>query len=146
MDKNHWITINGLQTIGGQSDCSKLQLPCSYTKTQTGCYFAFYEEYNEASGLYDIKTSLKAEGGRIIITRRGGRNSRMVIEEGKSHSFHYDTGFGSLFLEVCTQKLEACFHEAGGAAHIVYTLHNEGGLLSTNEVEIIVRKDDISNV
>ena len=140
-NKKYTITIKGKQSVDGESFHSVLSLPCSYDKAASGCFYARYREAAGETGQAPVQTTLKAAADRISIHRSGGRSSHMIFENGKNYSCHYDTGMGTLFLDISTQFLSASFGETGGSACLHYLLLCDGRLLSEHEVSITIKED-----
>ena len=61
--------------------------------------YIVYHEFNQDLPAGKVTSVLKVEDDkRVTLIRSGGQRSRLVLEKGKRHLCHYDTGFGSLMV------------------------------------------------
>ncbi len=140
MDNNCTITIAGRQIVSsGIENLSLTTLGCfSFAPEQT---LITYEE-SEATGFAGDTTTLSVEGNRrATLTRRGNTFSTLVIEKGKKHMCHYDTGEGTMVIGVFADKIENDLDEHGGELRLRYRLDINSSALSINELNISVREN-----
>lgn len=76
---------------------------------------------------------------RVVLTREGPIQSRMVFSEGVKDESLYDLGFGSLLVGVCARKIDVDLSEEGGRLRIDYTVEIEQSVTSRNSYEILVK-------
>ena len=140
MENNCTITISGRQITSGAVE--KLSL----TTLGQFCFdpeesLISYEE-SETTGFAGDTTTLSIEGNRrATLTRRGKTFSSLVIEKGKKHMCHYDTGEGTMVIGVLADKIENRLGEHGGELRLRYRLDVNANALSVNELNILVREN-----
>ena len=101
-----------------------------------------YVSYDEggALGVDGVTTILKAQDGRVVLSRTGSLESRLEIEKGERHQCHYSTIYGDLFLGVFGEVLDNKLSENGGKLFMSYTLDVNCEFMSRNDVEITVKE------
>ena len=78
---------------------------------------------------------------RQTLIRSGGQRSRLVLEKGKRHLCHYDTGFGSLMVGVFAQSIHSDLTDSGGTLDVSYSLDINSGLNSMNSIFVDVKRN-----
>jgi uncharacterized beta-barrel protein YwiB (DUF1934 family) len=78
--------------------------------------------------------------------RKGGDNTRLILENGKRHLCQYDTGYGNMMIGIFTSRLDSELGDAGGSLQVSYTLDINSNLSSLNELSITVKEAKNSNV
>lgn len=99
--------------------------------------------YNESEmiGASDVKSEIVVEkSSRVILTRTGQVNTRMVIEQGKRHSCFYSTPQGDFTIGIFGEKFRSSFNGYCGSIFMSYTIDVNSGLLSKNTMEIKVKE------
>ena len=102
----------------------------------------FFISYNEteATGYKGCVTTVKVEGThKVSMLRFGPAPSQLVIEKGRRHVCHYDTGAGALSLGVSADEIHAALSENGGKVKFSYMLDVDASTLSKNIVDITVK-------
>ena len=103
-----------------------------------------YDE-SEMIGTKGVKTELIVEQGKkMTLIRRGGMESRMIVEKGRRHSCLYNTPEGDFVIGIFGEALMLETNKNGGKIYMSYTLDVNSGLLSKNIMEI--KFEEISNV
>lgn len=139
MKENYLINIEGTMEQDGESDKVSLMTRGNFVQREDR-FFISYKE-TEATGYQGSITTVKAEGDKkVSMLRNGQMPSRLVIELGKRHVCHYDTGFGSLSLGVAADEIENSLTEHGGELMFSYTLDTGMERLSRNKVKITVQE------
>ena len=69
--------------------------------------------------------------------------SRMLLEKGKRHLFHYKTSFAEFMLGIFANKISNSVNDDGGKLNFSYTLDINSGLISENEIEINIKEANI---
>ncbi|HEX3025876.1 MAG TPA: DUF1934 domain-containing protein [Clostridia bacterium] len=114
--------------------------------SKDGNYYISYKE-SEATGLEGITTTLKVEGeSSVTLMRNGAATSRLVLEKGRRHLCHYDTGYGQLMVGVSGCKIKSQLSDLGGDLAFFYTLDINSSLISQNEVFITVKEANKKDV
>ncbi|MDO5152046.1 MAG: DUF1934 domain-containing protein [Eubacteriales bacterium] len=118
------LSIRGRQCYAEQ-DPEVIELVTEGTMEFTnGGWDITYEE-SDLTGLAGVTTTFRVEPGKVILTRRGALNSRMVFQEGVSHDSLYEMAFGALMLTV---KASSVFYDIvpdGGVIDLVYHIDIE---------------------
>lgn len=83
-----------------------------------------YEE-SDLTGLSGVTTEFRIERDKIILTRSGKLNSRMVFQEGLRHESLYQMEFGALMITVCPSRIMVQLDESGGVIDLIYTIELE---------------------
>ena len=124
MKEDYLITIHGTMEQDGESDSVKLMTRGSFVK-RNGSFFISYKE-TEATGYAGCVTTVKVEDShKVSMLRFGPAPSQLVIEKGRRHVCHYETGHGSLSL--------------GVAVRFSYLLDMDTAAVSRNIVKITVK-------
>ena len=141
MDENYLITINGTMEScqNDDKDSIKLMTRGSFIK-RGGMFFITYKE-SEATGYAGCTTTVKVAGNgrKVSMLRFGPSPSQLVIEKGRRHMCHYDTGYGALSLGISADEIEHGLTEVGGTVRFSYMLDSETESISKNSVEITVK-------
>ena len=139
MKENYLINIEGTMEQSGEMDTVKLMTRGSFVRRNSS-FFISYQE-SEATGYAGNTTTVKVEdGNKVTMLRHGTAPSRLVIERGRRHVCHYDSGYGVLSLGVATDEIENHLTDSGGALTFSYTLDSGDAQISRNEVKITVQE------
>lgn len=139
MKENFLINIEGTMEQDGDIDKVQLLTRGSFLR-KNGSYFISYKE-TEATGYEGNVTTVKAEGaGKVSMLRFGTMPSQLVIERGRRHVCHYDSGYGVLSLGVAADEIQNHLTDAGGRLVFSYTLDSGDAQISRNEVKITVQE------
>lgn len=138
MREDYLITIRGTMEQDGESD--KVELITRGNFVQRGrSYYITYQE-TEATGYKDCVTTVKVEGDeKVSMLRYGPAPSQLIIEKGRRHVCHYETGVGSLSLGVAADAIESRLTDKGGRVRFSYLLDVDTSSISRNVVDITVR-------
>lgn len=138
MREDYLITIHGTMEQDGESDSIKLMTRGSFVK-RNDSYFITYQE-SEATGYKDCITTVKLDGpNKVSMLRFGPTPSQLVIEKGRRHVCHYDTGAGALSLGVAADEIDAHLTSHGGRLKFSYMLDVDAENISRNIVDITVK-------
>lgn len=139
MREDFLITIRGTIEQDGERDSIKLMTRGSFV-CRGGKYFISYAE-SETTGYEGCTTTVKVEGqNRISMMRFGPMPSQIVIERGRRHVCHYDTGQGALSLGVSADEIESRLTPDGGNVRFSYLLDVDTESLSRNIVDITIKQ------
>ena len=104
-----------------------------------GSFFITYKE-TQATGYEGCVTTVKVEGSdKVSMLRFGPAPSQLVIERGKRHVCHYETGQGALSLGVAADEIHSRLSEKGGRVRFSYMLDVDDASVSRNIVDITVK-------
>ena len=118
------LTIRGRQNYAAQEP-EIIELVTEGTMEYTGGGWDISYEESELTGRAGVTTTFRVEPGKVILTRTGGLNSRMVFQEGVAHESLYQMSFGALMLTV---KASSVFYDIvpdGGVIDLVYHINIE---------------------
>mgnify|MGYP002544959587 CR=1 FL=1 len=139
MKEDYLITIQGTMEQNGGSDSVQLMTRGSFVK-RGGSFFITYKE-TQATGYEGCVTTVKVEGSdKVSMLRFGPAPSQLVIEKGRRHICHYDTGQGSITMGIAADEIVADLDERGGRLQFSYNLDINANLFSKNTVNITVRE------
>ncbi|HEX3017664.1 MAG TPA: DUF1934 domain-containing protein [Caproicibacter sp.] len=148
MQENYLISIKGRQKIDGEVGEVELTTLGSYVKRGKSRYIV-YQEYAEDDNNTPRTSILKIDGSsRLTLMRKGGDNTRLILENGKRHLCQYDTGYGNMMIGIFTSKMDSELDDAGGSLNVSYTLDINSTLSSMNELFITVKEaknNDVKN-
>ena len=138
MKEDYLITIHGTMEQNGDSDSVKLMTRGSFIR-RGGSFFITYKE-TETTGYQGCVTTVKVEGShKVSMLRFGPAPSQLVIEKGRRHVCHYETGEGSLSLGVAADMIDSCLSDKGGRVRFSYLLDVDSNSVSRNIVDITVK-------
>lgn len=83
-----------------------------------------YQE-SALTGLEGVTTTFRVEPGKVILTREGALNSRMVFEQDVDHDSLYQTPFGALLLTVRATSVFFDIVPDGGTIDLSYNINIE---------------------
>lgn len=141
MNEDYLITIRGTMEQGGERDKVKLMTRGSFVR-RNGSFFITYKE-TETTGYAGCVTTVKVEDSqKVSMLRFGSAPSQLVIEKGRRHVCHYETGYGSLSLGVAADEIESRLSDQGGTVQFSYLLDMDAASISRNTVKITVKPAD----
>lgn len=134
------INIDGYQRNGEDRETLSLFTLGSFQKNDDH-YLISYND-SEATGFAGDVTTLEVVGDRLVtVTRRGNTFSELIIENGRRHTCHYDTGFGTMMLGVRADEIKNRLGENGGSLRFRYHLDVNSNEVSENMLNITVREN-----
>jgi uncharacterized beta-barrel protein YwiB (DUF1934 family) len=136
-EKDVIISIKGIQNADDINDVIELVTDGVYSFTDDACEFAYME--SELTGLEGTKTTFRAEGGLITLTREGSVNSQMIFQKGKKHVFMYETPYGAATMGVDTREVKLGLNEHGGNIELSYAVDMDNIKLGENTFRINIR-------
>lgn len=141
MNEDYLITIHGTMEQDGDRDKIKLMTRGSFIK-RGGSFFITYRE-TQATGYEGCVTTVKVEDSqKVSMLRFGPAPSQLVIEKGRRHVCHYETGHGSLSLGVAADEIQSRLSDKGGTVRFSYLLDVDTASISRNTVKITVKRAD----
>lgn len=132
------ISIKGMQGYGEDNDAIELVTDGKYGYSDELCKLVYME--SELTGLEGTKTSFTIEPKSMVMEREGTLNTRMVFEQGKKHTFLYDTPFGAATMAVDTHRVHTELDEHGGDMEVDYVINLEHAVVGRNKFRINVRE------
>ncbi len=139
MKKDVLISIKGISNVDGEEDVMEL-MTVGNLFVKDGKQIITYKE-SEATGFEGTTTMLELTGNSsVILKRRGASRSELIIEKGRRHLCHYDTGAGDIMIGVFSDSITNTLGETGGDVSFKYSLDINSSLASENEVYINVKE------
>ena len=140
MQENYLISILGQQNYDGELGEVQLTTVGSYI-TKGSSRYILYREYDSDEPAAKITSILKVDGNRrVTLIRNGQQRSRLILEKGKRHLCHYDTGFGTMMVGVFADRIKSDLDDSGGSLEVSYSLDINSGLKSLNEIFINIKE------
>lgn len=139
MKEQYLIKICGTQLSDGEENSVELTTKGSYAIRGESYYISYKE--TEATGYEGCTTTVKLDAsGKVTMLRFGAAASELVIEPGKRHICHYETGHGALTMGIAANEVIANLNEQGGELKFSYDLDINSNPFSRNIVNISVRE------
>lgn len=139
MDEKYLIKIDGTIEQDDDKDTVQLITKGSFLSKNGGFSISYKE--TQATGFEGSITTVSLKpSGAVVMRRTGSYTSEIVIEPGKRHVCHYDSGFGVLNLGVAADEIKHSLCATGGKLMFSYTLDSGQVQISHNKVEISVRE------
>ncbi len=137
--KNVIISIKGLQDNPGNGEnMIELVTDGLFSYNKGNASLSYME--SELTGLDGTKTTFDISPLSVVMTREGTLNSQMIFEEGRTHTFVYDTPFGSTTMGVNTSRVSIDMNEHGGDMEIDYLVDFQQSVVGHNMFLINVRE------
>ena len=137
--KNVIISIKGLQDNPGNGEnMIELVTDGLFSYNKGNASLSYME--SELTGLDGTKTTFDISPLSVVMTREGTLNSQMIFEEGRKHTFVYDTPFGSTTMGVNTSRVSIDMNEHGGDMEIDYLVDFQQSVVGHNIFLINVRE------
>lgn len=138
MTRDVHITVTGVSLDeSGQETATELTTRGQYFEKDDS-RFLLYEEQDPDSGAV-VRSTLKIKNHTVELSKSGAVRSRMIFETGKTHRTSYDTPYGSLLLDICTDDLKSAWSDNTGSVQLAYRLLTEDALLSRNRLFIKIK-------
>ncbi len=124
MKKDVVLSIRGQQKYEDQEP-EVIELVTGGTmEFRDGGWDISYEE-SALTGLEGVTTTFRVEPGKVVLTRTGKLNSRMVFQQGVVHDSLYQMEFGALMLSVEAKFLYFDIVLDGGTIDLTYAISIE---------------------
>lgn len=136
MEKEVLITIDGLQSLDGESDQVQVITPGEYY-FQMGKHYLLYDEVAEDYTAV-VKNMIKIQEGKIEIVKRGPLKAFMAFEEGKQNSGYYDTPFGRLQIGIWAERIQVQEETDRLTVQIAYSLQMNEQFVSECSIKLSV--------
>ncbi|MBO2526650.1 MAG: DUF1934 domain-containing protein [Clostridiales bacterium] len=138
MEKEVLLTITGTQHFQDEEPETTKLVTEGILRCEDGAVELSYEE-TELTGLTGTQTTFRIEGARVILTRTGALESRMVFAVGQEDRSLYDIGYGALMIAVRAESIRSDVNENGGTLQVSYAISIEEETAGTIEYLIEVR-------
>jgi uncharacterized beta-barrel protein YwiB (DUF1934 family) len=131
------LTIKSTQQVEDNNDGIELVTDGRYSYGD-GVIELEYQE-SELTGFAGTTTHFHIENGCITLTRTGTLRSEMIFQEGRKHTFMYETDEGSMTMGIDTRRMLCDLDENGGDIEIYYTIDIGNVILSKNSFVINIK-------
>lgn len=121
-DNEYRITVRNTQTIDGKKDTIEEQYYGSLFEKNKKQYI-LYKTKDDGGG---YSTMIKLDKDAVVIKRSGSINSSMKYRAGEKNRFLYEIPYGSIEMEVDTERVIALIDENGGSIELQYVLTAQG--------------------
>lgn len=138
MEKEVLLTITGTQHFQDEEPETTKLVTEGILRCEDGAVELSYEE-TELTGLTGTQTTFRIEGARVILTRTGALESRMVFAVGQEDRSLYDIGYGALMIAVRAESIRSDVNENGGTLQVSYAISIEEETAGMIEYLIEVR-------
>lgn len=139
MKKEVLLNITGIQGIDDNKETIEFSTVGTMEADLKGTYFYYDESQILKAG--NIKTALNVlNDGSVILERSGDLTTRLVLEENKRNSCHYNTPFGDMMIGIYCNRLEVDLNGATGRVFMDYTIDSNFREISKNEVTINIKE------
>lgn len=138
IEKKVLLTISGIQSFQEEAPETTKLVTEGEMKLEGDTVLLSYEE-SELTGLAGTQTAFSVRPDKVILTRTGAVNSKMIFVVGQEDHSLYDMGFGALMIAVRTEKICSELDENGGFLQVLYSIVIEDDTAGTIEYRIEVR-------
>ncbi len=140
MEEKYILSVEGKQTVDGQSDKIDLQTRASYMMKNGNRYIS-YTEYDTMNPKQTYRTTIKVSPENIVTVMKGGTEKHnLMLEQGVRHKCEYITGFGMISLGVFTDSVKVNLDDKGGEIKVHYNIDVQSELASVNELTINIKE------
>ena len=123
-DNSYKIVVRNTQTTDGEQNVIEETAFGSYHEKSGKQYITYRTEKTDESD--SIASILILDGDSLTIRRRGSTSSHMIYRAGHRHSFPYATPYGTIDMELETDRLISYLSHSGGTIELAYTLTIQG--------------------
>lgn len=134
-EKEVLLSITGTQRFGEEAPEMTELVTEGVMRLNDGGIELSYEE-TELTGLTGTRTTFRIEGARVILSRTGAVESRMVFAVGQEEHSLYDIGYGALMIAVRAESIRSDVGENGGTLQVVYAISIEEE--TAGEIEYVI--------
>lgn len=127
--------------IEQDGDASNIELMTRGSFVRKGGSFYITYAETETTGYEGCTTTVKVaeDESRVSMLRFGPAASQLLIERGRRHLCHYETGFGSMTMGVTADEIESHLNDKGGTVKFSYLLDADNAdMVSKSSLEISV--------
>lgn len=105
MTKDVFVRISGMHMEEGCQNPEPVEVICpgTYYK-KNDKHYIIYDEIQPGETAI-TKNTIKVNKGYYEVIKHGATNTHLIFDEGKNHTFLYETPFGSLLMEVYTDSI-----------------------------------------
>ena len=138
MKRDVVLAIRGRQSYADQEP-EVIELVTEGTMEYTnGGWDISYQE-SELTGLEGVTTTFRVEPGKVVLSRNGALQSKMVFQEGVAYDTLYRMAFGTLMMTVKATFVFFDIVEDGGVIDLSYNLDIENAAAGVIDYHLDIR-------
>lgn len=139
MKKEVRLTISGLHSVGEAGEDNVETVVKAEYFERGGSHYLFYQE-KSSEGVLSSDNRIKFRDRLLELNRRGGLETRMVFEEGKSYTTSYATPYGSLLLDIHTKSVQVRREKDSILVQVQYRLDAEKAYLADSCITLKIEE------
>lgn len=138
------ISVTGVQQTEEGPDMLELVTAGQYGVSPEEIRMTWEE--SELTGMEGTRTTFSVFPRKVIMTREGKVNTRMVFEEGKKNYFLYETPFGAATMGVDTNRVRANLTRTGGEMEVDYSIDVNQLMVRRHRFFIQIKEPEKSHI
>jgi uncharacterized beta-barrel protein YwiB (DUF1934 family) len=138
------ISVTGVQQTEDGPDVMELVTAGQYGVSPEEIRMTWEE--SELTGMAGTRTTFSVTPRKVVMTREGKVNSRMVFEEGKKNYFLYETPFGAATMGVDTNRIRAELGRNGGEMEVDYSIDVNQQMIHRHRFFIQIKEPEKSHI
>ena len=138
------ISVTGVQQTEDGPDVLELVTAGQYGVSPEEIRMTWEE--SELTGMAGTRTTFSVTPRKVVMTREGKVNSRMVFEEGKKNYFLYETPFGAATMGVDTNRIRAQLDRSGGEMEVDYSIDVNQQMVHRHRFFIQIKEPEKSHI
>lgn len=138
MKQNVLITLRGTQQYMGEKPESIELVTHGIMTSGKNKWAVSYTETELTGTAGVVSTFFVSSPNRVVLSRTGPIQSKMVFDEGQKNESLYDLGFGALLISITAKRVHAELNERGASISIEYAVDVEQSSTSKNSYQITV--------
>ena len=138
------ISVTGVQQTEEGPDVLELVTAGQYGVSPEEIRMSWEE--SELTGMAGTRTTFSVYPRKVVMTREGKVNTRMVFEEGKKNYFLYETPFGAATMGVDTNRVRAELTPTGGEMEVDYSIDVNQQMVRRHRFFIQIKEPEKSHI
>ncbi len=140
IEKNVILFVRGEQQFEqGEPEVTELMTEGVMTLAEDGEITLTYQE-TELTGMEGTTTAFSIRDDTVALTRTGLINSQLVFQRGRRNSSLYETPWGTMQVDVFTNRLVYQLDSRGGVLEIKFSISVDHQVTGENQFKIRVRE------
>ncbi len=140
IEKNVILFVCGEQQFEqGEPEVTELMTEGVMTLAEDGEITLTYQE-TELTGMEGTTTAFSIRDDTVALTRTGLINSQLVFQRGRRNSSLYETPWGTMQVDVFTNRLVYQLDSRGGVLEIKFSISVDHQVTGENQFKIRVRE------
>lgn len=121
-DNEYKIVVKNTQTIDNETDTIE-EIAYGNYREKNGKQYILYKTKHDGD---EISSMIKISDDEILIKRSGAINSSIVYKVDEKRRFMYHLPYGSVEMEIETERIISKLDQDGGTIELVYALSVQG--------------------